>query len=163
MKHNTPTILKYDKAQIIRTWKDMLNMNGSVESLSDEYIEFIVWDVMVKLGEDVPELRQSIINKFPQFNKGDVILPISHIWNYSDNKIYVKLIAKPNTYYDEGSEVFKCDGVRYTMNEWAECCLNGNCDVIGISNGIWENKSLTCDEFEVEEWQEEKNIIKKGK
>ena len=63
---------------------------------------------------------------------------------------YVKLISKPDEYYDEGTEVFNYEGKRFTIEEWESCQPHGICCVRGLYKGNWDGECSTCDEFEVE-------------
>ena len=78
--------------------------------------------------------------------------------NCKENKIYVKLIAKANKYYDEGTEVFDYDGKRFTLTEWEDIQKHGICTVRGLKEGKWDGECSTCDEFEVEPLVEFKEI-----
>lgn len=62
---------------------------------------------------------------------------------------YVSLIAKPNTYYDGGTEVFNYDGKRYTVDEWNECIKVGTCGTRGYYKGKLDGDWSVCDEFDV--------------
>lgn len=62
---------------------------------------------------------------------------------------YVKLISKPNQYYDSGTEVFNYDGKRYTLEEWQKCIDIGSCGARGYHNGELDGDWSFCDEFDV--------------
>jgi len=64
---------------------------------------------------------------------------------------HVKLIAKPNYYYDENTEVFNYDGERYTVRKW-EQCEKEDSDILvrGLKNGKWDGELSLREEFEVE-------------
>lgn len=58
----------------------------------------------------------------------------------------VILIAKPDTWYQEGTEVFDYDGERFTLDRWNS--LKGTSGLLcrGIRNGEWDGE--LCDESE---------------
>jgi hypothetical protein len=78
--------------------------------------------------------------------------------NYKENKIYVKLIAKANRYYDEGTEVFGQGKKRITMLDWDDALKNGKLLVRGLKENKLVVRRSHCDEFEVEPWVEFKEI-----
>jgi len=153
---NNKGFLKYDIEKLKEGRKDFLNMYGSEECLTEGFVDFIVMEVLQNIGYDIPELRQAILNKFPQYNEG--IFPFSEAWASLDNRLYVKLIAKPGFYYDEGTEVFNYEGKRFTLTEWKEWQESGICTVRGLHEGKWDGECSTCDEFEVEQFVEYKEI-----
>jgi hypothetical protein len=63
---------------------------------------------------------------------------------------YIKLIAKQDTYYDVGTEVFDYDGKRFTREEWESWRNSGIVCVRGYVNGEIDGDTSTIDEFEVE-------------
>jgi len=82
------------------------------------------------------------------------------------NNKYVKLIAKPNEYYDDGTEVFgsfehPLPARRFTIQEW-EDCENGHgwACVVGFREGNLDREISFCDEFEVEYNVEYKEVQK---
>jgi len=72
---------------------------------------------------------------------------------------YVKLTAKPNTYYDKNTEVFDYDGKRYTMEKWKQCLKDDMCGTRGLKNGKWDGEWSWCDEFNVSNYVKYKEII----
>ena len=63
---------------------------------------------------------------------------------------YIKLTARPNTYYDVGTEVFDYDGKRFTKGEWELWLESGIVCVRGYVNGYTDGETSTIDEFDVE-------------
>jgi hypothetical protein len=69
---------------------------------------------------------------------------------------YVRLIAKENTWFKAGSEVFDYNsdyfkGQHVTLAYWQECLRDGAICVRGIrANGEEDGESCLCSEFEVE-------------
>jgi hypothetical protein len=61
--------------------------------------------------------------------------------------MYIKLIAKPDYYYDSGTEVFNYDGERYTEEDWNKCLKVGCCGVRGDYKGKEDGEWSICEEF----------------
>jgi hypothetical protein len=153
--NNNKGFLKYNKEQLKEGRKDFLNMNGSEEYLTEEFVEFIIYEVLLDIGQEITELRQAIIKKFPKY---EGLYSFSECWAMKENKIYVKLIAKPNIYYDEGTEVFGQGKKRITMFDWDDALKNGKLLVIGSKENKLVVRKSMCDEFNVEFEVEYKEI-----
>lgn len=65
--------------------------------------------------------------------------------------IKIRLIAKPNSYYQEGTEVFDYDGERFTKEEWDELPEHPILTRGMNQNGEMDGEASCKDEFVVEE------------
>jgi hypothetical protein len=63
---------------------------------------------------------------------------------------HIKLIAKPNSYYDAGTEVYNYDGNRFTKDDWNEWVKSGIACVRGYVKGTLDGDTSLIEEFEVE-------------
>lgn len=79
---------------------------------------------------------------------------------YYDNMEYVKLTAKPNTWFDEGTEVFMTyyndyNKVCRRIDEFVFVGLRGEYIWLGKRNGNWDEKSYAVEDFNHEFVKEE--------
>lgn len=62
----------------------------------------------------------------------------------------VRLIAKPNGHYKEGTQVFNHDGDRFTLEEWNTWVIVGSVLVRGINqDGKMDGELSDVEEFDV--------------